>query len=160
MIRIRGLAILLAFSLLLIPATCANASGPHSIFIDPMASHEHHNSNGSNHHDDHMVMTQEELELHVLLGHISVEQADAIEEGEAENPLSPVAKQPVEKNPCAGGPRLRDLPSSMAMAAAMNPVVLSDIAAIELPCPEAPAASSSIAPAPMAPSPESPPPQA
>lgn len=157
MIMARGLVILLTLSMLLIPATCANASGPHSIFVDPLASHEHHSN--TEHHEEHEVMTQEELELHVLLGHLSLDQADAIEAGEEENPYKPIAKQPVEKNPCEGGPQLRDLPSTMAMAAAMNPVTLSDVTMIELPCADAPVASIVIAPAPMAHSPESPPPQ-
>lgn len=158
MIRARALAVLLAFSLLLIPATCADAAGPHSIFIDPMATHEHHSGEGE--HEDHVVMTQEELELHVLLGHISLEQADEIEAGEAENPFSPVTSQPVEQNPCGtGGPRLRDLPSSMAMAAATTPVTLEDLSVIDLPCAEAPVASATIAPSPVVSSPESPPPQ-
>jgi hypothetical protein len=161
MIRIRGLAILLTLSLLLVPATCADASGPHSIFVDPMANHDHHSGSEAHHQDEHVVMTQEELELHVLLGHISLEQADAIEAGDTENPFSPApaATQQVEANPCDHGPRLRDLPSSMAMAAAMTPVVLDDLNMIELPCAEAPEATMMLAPAPMAHTPESPPPQ-
>jgi hypothetical protein len=161
MIRIRGLAFLLTLSLLLVPATCADASGPHSIFVDPMATHDHHSDHEAHHHDDHAVMTQEELELHVLLGHISMDEADAIAAGDAENPFAPTpaAKQQVEENPCDHGPRLRDLPSSMAMAAAMTPIVLDDLSVIELPCAEAPEATTMLAPAPMAHAPESPPPQ-
>lgn len=158
MIKARGLAILITLSLLFIPATCANAAGPHSIFVDPMTLHEHHNAGDDSDHNDPVVMTQEELELHVLLGHMTADQADAMKASEEAS--APVAVEKVaEKNPCQGGPRVKDLPSTMAMAALMNPVMLTDLAPIEFPCATAPADSVGITPVPMVVSPESPPPQ-
>lgn len=159
MIGARGLAVLITLSLLFIPATCANAAGPHSIFVDPTTSHEHHSAGNDGDHNDHVVMTQEELELHVLLGHMTPEQAGAMASDEEAAAPDPVVANPIEKNPCQGGPRLKDLPSTMAMAALMNPVTLIDLAMIEFPCAETPVASVVISPAPMALSPESPPPQ-
>jgi hypothetical protein len=157
MIRARGLAILITLSLLFIPATCANAAGPHSIFVDPMALHEHHSAGDDSDHNDHVVMTQAELELHVLLGHMTADQADAMEADDKAS--APVPVKVAEKNPCQGGPRMKDLPSTMAMAALMNPVTLTELALIEFPCAEAPVDSVGTTPAPMALSPESPPPQ-
>ncbi|MGH2549658.1 MAG: hypothetical protein ACRDHN_09720 [Thermomicrobiales bacterium] len=158
MIKARGLAILITLSLLFIPATCANAAGPHSIFVDPMASHMHHSASDDSDHNNHVVMTQEELELHVLLGHMTADQADAMEATEEASEPVPVVKV-VEKNPCQGGPRVKDLPSTMAMAALMNPVTLTELALIEFPCAEVPVDSIAVTPALMVHSPESPPPQ-
>jgi hypothetical protein len=158
MIKARGLAVLITLSLLFIPATCANAAGPHSIFVDPMATHEHHSAGDDSDHGDHVVMTQEELELHVLLGHMTADQAEMMEASEEASAPVPVVKI-VEKNPCQGGPRVKDLPSTMAMAALMTPVTLTELTLIEFPCAGAPVDSVAITPAPMVHSPESPPPQ-
>jgi hypothetical protein len=142
--------------LLLIPATCANAAGPHSLFMDPMAMREHEM------HDDHAAMTQDELEMHVLMGHMTPEDAADMELEMAATPSHPTTLHAIDPNPCElGGPSLRDLPSTMAMAAAMNPIVLDDdIAALRLPVPPSPAAAVEHAPRPHTVVPEAPPPQA
>ncbi|CAN5607704.1 hypothetical protein BH09CHL1_BH09CHL1_02370 [soil metagenome] len=158
MIKARGLVILITLSLLFIPATCANAAGPHSIFVDPMATHEHHGAGDDSDHNEHVVMTQAELELHVLLGHMTADQADAMEADDKASAPVPVVKV-VEKNPCQGGPSAKDLPSTMAMAALMNPVTLTELAMIEFPCAEAPVDSVAVTPALRVFTPESPPPQ-
>ncbi len=158
--RARGLAILITLSLLLIPATCANAAGPHSLFDDPMASHEHHTGKSKSSHGDHIVMTQAELELHVLLGHMTQEQADAMPaDDEAHGPNEPVVTKDSETNPCQRGPQMRDLPSTMAMAALMTPVTFDELTVLDLPCAAAPVAAAITMPAPTAHTPESPPPQ-
>lgn len=143
----RALVGMLALAMLLIPATCAEAAGPHSIYADPTAGHTHHADQESGRPQP---MTQAELEQQVLFGGTLPEtvRTDSQETG-----------TPVELPAGPDGTRLTDLPSTMAMAAATVPAVLNDAFMLELPTAEEPAAQEPIAPFVTTVSPESPPPR-
>lgn len=143
----RALVGMLALAMLLVPATCAEAAGPHSIYTDPTAGHAHHGTTGTEHV---RPMTQAELEQQVLFG----------------GPLPGTGRSngqetgtPVELPTGPDGTRFTDLPSTMAMAAATVPAVLTDDVRLELPTAEEPAALEPVAPALLTVSPESPPPR-
>lgn len=144
----RALVGLLSLAMLLIPATCAEAAGPHSMFIDPTPGALHHAAGPLAGHAQ--PMTQAELEQQVLFGnglrdtgHTANQEAST----RADLPTGP------------DGTRVSDLPSTMAMAAATMPAVLNDDLTLELPVADLPVAYEPIAPALTTVSPESPPPQ-
>lgn len=143
----RALVGALALALLLVPATCAEAAGPHSIYADPTAGHQHHTGQDQ---DQARPMSQAELELHVLFGGTLPGTGQAV---------SQTAGTPVELPAGSDGARLTDLPSTMAMAAATVPAVLNDDVTLELPVADMPAAQEPIAPFVTTVSPESPPPR-
>jgi hypothetical protein len=143
----RTLVGLLALAMLLVPATCAEAAGPHSIYADPTAGHAHH---GAGETEQARPMTQAELEWLVLFG------------GTAPGTGRSGADQagtPVEQPTGPDGSRFTDLPSTMAMAAATMPAMLNDDFSLDLPVADGPVAHEPIAPALTTVSPESPPPQ-
>ena len=140
----RWLVAALTLSLLLIPATCASAAGPHSIFVDP-AAHAAHLQHES-HHDvspDIATMTEAELLLHLAFGHQT---------------STPVAIDDLD-DPCDSAPKLRDLPSSMAMAALSMPSLIADLTPLDLPAAAAPKPASLPAQIGVSSIPESPPPK-
>jgi len=145
------LVALLTLSLLLIPATCASAAGPHSIFVDPTAHeahHQHHlhqaDSQGAM---DIAKMSEEEILLHLAFGHL------------APDATSSVASLDNTDDPCESAPRLRDMPSSMAMAALSMPAITEELAPIDLPVAVAPEPGSIFLITGISMMPESPPPQ-
>lgn len=123
----------IVLGMLLVPSTCANAAGPHSIFMTPLAA-----DNGSMHHAGHdphagmamAGMSAEEHALHMLLMG-SAEPADPTpaSDDSATSPATIQGDAPVEET----GVRLSDLPSTMAMVAISNPVTIAELDAIQFP---------------------------
>jgi len=145
----RTLVAMLGLAMLLIPSTCAEAAGPHSIYSDPvpMAGHAHHT--GLDGGEQIRPMTQAELEWHVLLG----------ETGPGAAPEERTAGTPVDYPAGPDGSRLTDLPSTMAMASATAPAVLTDQFRLELPVADEPAVLDAVTPHVAVVSPEVPPPR-
>lgn len=143
----RALVGMLALAMLLIPATCAEAAGPHSIYADPANGHAHHGATGA---EQARPMTRAELEQQVLFG--------GTLPGTGRS-FSQETGTPVELPTGPDGTRFTDLPSTMAMAAATVPAVLTDDIRLELPTAEEPMALEPIAPSLLTVSPESPPPR-
>ena len=119
----RALAAALVSALLLIPSTCAQVMGPHSIFSDPTGGDIHHH--GGSHDKADTYGTVADLEWHVISG-------DGSPGWVLADPDSP-------EDDCPTKPRLRDLPSTMAMGAISAPATLSDDIRLELPSAHAPA---------------------
>jgi hypothetical protein len=147
----QGLVALLTLSMLLIPATCASAAGPHSIFVDP-AAHQAHLQHQPHQTDtdaamDIATMSGEELLLHLAFGH------------QMSETTSSVASLDDAGDPCDSAPRLRDMPSSMTMAALSMPSMIEKFAVIELPVAKSPQPSRVFLLSGIAAMPESPPPQ-
>ncbi len=145
----RTLVALLGLAMLLIPSTCADAAGPHSIYSDPNpnAGHAHHAGHAGS--EQAGPMTQTELEWHVLLG----------ESGPGAPVETRAAGTPVEQPTGPDGSRFTDLPSTMAMASATAPAVLLDQFRLELPSAGEPAVLESVTPHFTVVSPEAPPPR-
>ncbi|CAN5548980.1 hypothetical protein BH09CHL1_BH09CHL1_07840 [soil metagenome] len=123
--------------MLLVPATCANAAGPHSLFMSPMAKHS-----GSMDHSDHHAssddsdssmsgMSADEHAMHMSMGHTGA-QTEMSDTESTTPPDATAAVQsdaPVEET----GVRLTDLPSTMAMAAASNPSSIAELDELQFP---------------------------
>lgn len=140
----RWLVMALTLSLLLVPATCASAAGPHSIFVDPAAhtthlqQHEHHDAA-----PDIATMPEVALLLHLTFDHQT---------------STPVAIDD-DDDPCESAPKLRDMPSSMAMAALSMPSLIANLTPLDLPVAVAPKPAALPAQAGISAIPESPPPK-
>jgi hypothetical protein len=146
----RTLVALLTLALLLIPSTCAEAAGPHSIYRDPTAGTDHANHAGHAGNEPAGSMTQRQLEWHVLLGETGPGAAATEERATG---------TPVEYPAGPDGSRFTDLPSTMAIASATAPAVLIDEVRIELPTAGEPAGLEPLPPNLTIISPESPPPR-
>jgi hypothetical protein len=138
---------LLTLSMLLIPATCASAAGPHSIFVDPQA-HEAHLQHHQHLADtdeamDIATMSEEQILLLLAFGHLEPE-ATSLDRTD---------------DPCDSAPRLRDMPSTMAMAALSMPAITEELAPVDLPMAISPEPGSVFLITGISMLPESPPPQ-
>lgn len=136
----RSLVVALALTLLIIPATCAEAAGPHSIFVDPATGHRHHHAEASE-----QPLTQAALELRVILG--------------SGTPELNLGAQSVAEDDCPGDLRFQDLPSTLAISAVSTPATLGDILSLEFPHLDAPAILEPPALHAIFSSPDSPPPR-
>ena len=144
----QGLVALLTLSMLLIPATCASAAGPHSIFVDP-AAHEAHLQHHPRQADsggamDIATMSEEEIVLHLASGHLEPDATPSVASS---------------GDPCDSAPRLRDLPSSMAMAALSMPAITESFSPVDLPMAVSPEPGKDFFTPGISMMPESPPPQ-
>jgi hypothetical protein len=120
----RAFVVGLVLTLLLIPSTCAQMAGPHSIFTDPASGgHDHH------HHADSTsavgYASVEDLVWHVVNGDGSP--------GWMLNEATP------QDDECPTAPRLHDLPSTMSMSAVNAPMTLECGVTLELPAADEPA---------------------
>ncbi|MCC6703242.1 MAG: hypothetical protein IT334_00110 [Thermomicrobiales bacterium] len=118
----QALAIALVSALLLIPSTCAQVMGPHSIFTDTTGGHAHHH--GGAHEADGGYRTVADLERHVISGNGSPGWAVAEDDPDDDCPTKPT---------------LRDLPSTMTMGAINAPATLDNDFRLELPAADQPA---------------------
>lgn len=140
----RWLVVALTLSLLLVPATCASAAGPHSIFVDPAAhathlqQHEHHAVSANI-----ATMPEAELLLHLTFGHQTSTPA----------PIDDL------DDPCESAPKIHDMPSSMAMAALSMPLLIANLLPLDLPAADAPKPALLPAQTGISAIPESPPPK-
>lgn len=118
----------IALGMLLVPATCANAAGPHSLFMSPMANHD-----TAMHHGDHHAasddansampgMSADEHAIHMAMGYTDTE-------NETDSAVMAQRAAPAEES----GVRLTDLPSTMAMAAISNPASIVELDALQFP---------------------------
>lgn len=123
----------IVFGMLLVPATCADAAGPHSLFLSPMAKHDssmHHA--GADDGETAMAMpgmSAEEHALHMLMGHATSSG------GETETDTPAGSSPAIQGDAPAGdtGVSLTDLPSTMAMVAVSNPATIDELDAIQFP---------------------------
>lgn len=116
----QALVLAILLGLLLVPATCAHAAGPHSIFIDPRADETHHG-----HHDGETSLLE-----HVLF---SQTQRPAVE--------SASGTPEVETNAPTGRPMLHDLPTTMLVTIAASNMALDLPQLLMLPAADGPNAS-------------------
>jgi hypothetical protein len=124
--------------MLLVPATCANAAGPHSLFMTPMTTHS-----GSMDHSDHHAsnddsgssmsgMSDHEHAMHMSMGHSGAHHAEAASvesSASSDTPATVQGDAPVEET----GVRLTDLPSTMAMTAVSNPTAIAELDELQFP---------------------------
>jgi len=131
----------IVLGMLLVPATCANATGPHSLFMTPMAQHDpsmHHGKHHTQTHDSGMAMDMpgmpaDEHAMHMAMSHAAAN--DDLVSISAE-PEVPANTPPAIKGDAPAGEtgvRLTDLPSTMAMVAVSNPVTIAELDAIHFP---------------------------
>jgi uncharacterized protein involved in copper resistance len=117
--------------MLLVPATCANAAGPHSLFMSPMTKHsgamDHTGHHASSDDSDSSMsgMSASEHAMHMAIGHTE-HQADT---AGTDSTTSVQSDAPVEET----GVRLTDLPSTMAMAAVSNPSSIAELDELQFP---------------------------
>lgn len=112
----RAFVIALVAALLVIPTTCAQVSGPHSIFFDTTASHHHHDPTNET---DGGFQSNVDLALHVTLGDGS--------------PSWVLSDTPEAERDCPSDPSLRELPTTMEMGSASAPMTLEIMNTIEFP---------------------------
>ncbi len=128
----RWVVLSVVLGLLLVPATCVNAAGPHSLFQSPMPAHIGTEHGSAADHDAEMAAHH---------GMSAAEHAAHSHPGKPTHatPMPAPAPQPdsAPVTPAPGG-RVSDLPATMAMAAISNPAVTSDLEPIEFPGSSAP----------------------
>ena len=105
----RSLTLAILLGLLLVPATCTHAAGPHSIFIDPRPE-----ANATAHHDHHHASKPIESAASIALDHDS------------------------SVSRTNGQPSLRDLPSTMLVSIVSNNVVIDLPQLLAIPSGDAP----------------------
>lgn len=115
----RSLTLAILLGLLLVPATCSHAAGPHSIFIDPRGETAHHEGD----HDNHTLLE------HVLFSETHRPAAEPADTGS-------VATSPAP----AGQPMLHDLPTTMLVTIAASNVVLDLPELLAIPAADSPEA--------------------
>ncbi len=113
----RSLVLAILLGLLLIPATCSHAAGPHSIFLDPRG--------GAAHDDDAHAG-------HSLLEHVLLNETHRPAAAPASGSVAPEAPAP------AGRPMLHDLPTTMLVTIAASNVVLDLPELLVIPAAESP----------------------
>lgn len=118
----RSFVVALVMALLLIPSTCAQMAGPHSIFTDPASvRHEHHQA------DSTPVVgyaSVEDLAWHVVNGNGS--------------PGWVLNEDAHDDDACPTAPRLHDLPSTMSMSAINAPMTIDCGITLRLPVADQP----------------------
>jgi hypothetical protein len=126
--RLAGQAavVTLAVTLLLVPTTCAQMAGPHSLFANPTAGHVHHQNHETGAEAAAAFTTVADLEWHVVNGNGS--------------PGWAVTESSPEDDVCPTTPGLRDLPTTMAMNAIGAPMFLVTECALDLPSADEPVA--------------------
>ena len=119
-----ALVVALVMALLLIPSTCAQMAGPHSIFVDPTSGQVHDHDTESEAAIG--FASNEELAWHVVNG-----------DGSPGWMLDDTGS---EVDDCPTRPRLHDLPSTMAMDAISAPMTLEIARVLTLPTADEPVA--------------------
>ncbi len=120
----QALAIAIASALLLIPTTCAQVTGPHSIFLDPTGDHAHHHVPSEDVDDG--FASSADLAWHVTLGDAS--------------PSWVLSDSSDLDDACPTTPQLRELPSTMAMGSAGAAMSLEIVDSITFPLADEPVA--------------------
>jgi hypothetical protein len=135
----------IVLGMLLVPATCANATGPHSIYLTPMASNDgamdhamRHTATGD---DAAMSAEMPGMSAHEHAMHMQMEQAARTAPEPAVStalpeitlPPGPPATIQGDEEIVQAGIRLTDLPSTMAMVAISNPITIAELDIIQLP---------------------------
>jgi hypothetical protein len=135
----------IVLGMLLVPATCANATGPHSIYLTPMAQHDGAMDHATHHAaaDDGMAMsaampgmTAHEHAMHMQMEHAAksaTPQHASTALPAITLPPGPPATIQGDEEIVQAGIRLTDLPSTMAMVAISNPLTIAELDAIQLP---------------------------
>ena len=126
----RAFVVALVSALLLVPTTCAQVMGPHSIFLDTTASHLHHVTETTE--DDGGYASASDLEWHVVNGNGS--------------PAWALSDEQSADDDCPTRPRLRDLPSTMSMSSVGAPMSLEIAQTLDLPIAGEPVARDASAP--------------
>jgi uncharacterized protein involved in copper resistance len=121
----RWVVLSVVLGLLLVPATCVNAAGPHSLFQSPMPAHIGTEHGSSADHDAEMAAHHG----------MSADEHAGHHHASAETTAKPPAPSESAPTTPAPGGRISDLPSTMAMAAISNPAVTNDLEPVELPGP-------------------------
>lgn len=137
----RSVAALLIAGLLLVPASCAQAAGPHSLFLSPMSDATSDHQRHAHHHPPAASPIEAELAVAMVLT------------GTPDPSLSAAL-------PCAGEqpPRLTDVPVPAQVALALA-ATLPPVPTLAFPTPAYRAPETAVVPPGRAASPDTPPPR-